>query len=96
MNELKIVGVMDSAYEINNRVYSPNGICPTVTTCTGGQRAKSDSKKIRSKKMNEIITVCELNFDVWSKRYKETRRVLSPNGICQTITAGGAEALNLK
>lgn len=39
--------------------------------------------------MNDIVTVCTLNFGAWEKRYKECCRVLSPEGICQTITAGG-------
>lgn len=46
--------------------------------------------------MSDIITVCTLSFGVWKKRYKECCRVLSPKGICQTITAGGGGGVEPK
>jgi hypothetical protein len=41
MNELIMLGCMEGNFEIINRVYSTDGIAPTINTCGGGQRAKN-------------------------------------------------------
>ena len=42
MMEVKIIGQMDNmndhTFEIINRVYDKEQLCPTITTCTGGNR----------------------------------------------------------
>lgn len=40
MAEVKIIGQMDNTldntFESANRVYDKEGLCPTLSTCTGG------------------------------------------------------------
>lgn len=36
-------GKWDKAIECNRRVYSPDGVSPTLTTCGGGQSRSEDS-----------------------------------------------------
>lgn len=38
--------------------------------------------------MNKIIVLGLLSDETFIKRHKQTRRVISTNGVCETLTAG--------
>lgn len=53
MSKLEMIGCMDGPFESSNRVYEMDGLCPTISTCGGGniqpktievQRMSIDSK----------------------------------------------------
>lgn len=54
--KINVIGEMDG-YEITNRVYSVDGLCPTLNTCGGGQR---EPKIIGVKKIVNIEDITEL------------------------------------
>lgn len=37
--------------------------------------------------MNKIIEIGLLNDETFAKRFKQIRRVISPDGLCVTLTA---------
>ena len=38
MNEIIKIGQLEGTFESTNRVYSVDGLCPTLSTCGGGNR----------------------------------------------------------
>lgn len=80
--DLQQVGTLDiKGQDSIKRVYSPNGISPTITTCEGGNR----QPKIQEEQGIEVVGMLD------NKNFDMHRRVYSPNGNCPCITAHGAD-----
>ena len=74
------------------RIYSENGICPTLNTCSGGLEPKISLEN----KLNFIGGIDDSNKRIedtkdLSKNYKEGYRVYNTDGIacCQKTNGGG-------
>jgi DNA (cytosine-5)-methyltransferase 1 len=82
--EIKIIGKMDhtidNTHESANRVYSQYGLCPTISTCAGG----NIQPKILEGEENMIEKAkClgGLSDDKWGKQYHQQDRVYSSDGL---------------
>lgn len=89
-NEIIVIGKMDhtldNMLESANRVYSKDGICPTIPTCAGGN--------IQPKIIDELKTIVAMrgrNPENPSDRTAgaKTEQRLEPNGdgVCNTLTS---------
>ena len=89
-NEIIVIGKMDhtldNTLESANRVYSKDGICPTIPTCAGGN--------IQPKIIDELKTIVAMrgrNPENPSDRTagQKTEQRLEPNGdgVCNTLTS---------
>lgn len=89
-NEIIVIGKMDhtldNTLESANRVYSKDGICPTIPTCAGGN--------IQPKIIDELKTIVAMrgrNPENPSDRTvgAKTEQRLEPNGdgVCNTLTS---------
>lgn len=89
-NEIIVIGKMDhtldNTLESANRIYSKDGICPTIPTCAGGN--------IQPKIIDELKTIVAMrgrNPENPSDRTAgaKTEQRLEPNvdGVCNTLTS---------
>ena len=89
-NEIIVIGKMDhtldNTLESANRIYSKDGICPTIPTCAGGN--------IQPKIIDELKTIVSMrgrNPENPSDRTAgiKTEQRLEPNGdgLCNTLTS---------
>lgn len=89
-NEIIVIGKMDhtldNMLESANRIYSKDGICPTIPTCAGGN--------IQPKIIDELKTIVAMrgrNPENPSDRTAgaKTEQRLEPNvdGVCNTLTS---------
>ena len=89
-NEIIVIGKMDhtldNTLESANRIYSKDGICPTISTCAGGN--------IQPKIIDELKTIVGMrgrNPENPSDRTAgiKTEQRLEPNGdgLCNTLTS---------
>lgn len=74
--KIKVVGSLEGTHESGNRVYSKNGLAPTIAA-----RDYKGPKMIA----DEIIEVGKLNM----KGHRSVRAVHSPYGQCPTLTTMG-------
>lgn len=87
MREVKIIGCMDG-YESVSRIYSSDGVSPTICTyCGGGQEAKVlEVKKLEQ----QIVAMRGRNPENPSDRTPgietEQRLEVNSEGICNTLT----------
>lgn len=86
MNELIQVGHLDGKHEQSNRIYSEEGICPTIMagerkSCTGGYVAP---KILTQQKINEnsIIRLGQV-----SNKGSQSGMVYDPQGLFPTVCA---------
>lgn len=77
-----------------NRVYSPNGIAPTLLVVSGGGREVK--VLVGGDDMTEIKVVGRLSGGPWDKRHDINKRVYNPSGIAPTLTAGGGGGVEPK
>ena len=85
-NGIIVIGKMDHTLESANRIYSKDGICPTIPTCAGGN--------IQPKIIDELKTIVGMrgrNPENPSDRTAgaKTEQRLEPNvdGVCNTLTS---------
>ena len=89
-NEIIVIGKMDhtldNTHESANRVYSKNGICPTIPTCAGGN--------IQPKIIDELKTIVAMRgrnpenpSDRTAGVHTEQRLELNMQGVCNTLTS---------
>lgn len=70
--KVKVLGIMEGSYESSNRVYSSDGLAPTLNTCGGGN--------LQVKIMEKVKVVGELQ-----KGFKQVYQVISPDGLSPTL-----------
>lgn len=85
MNELMQVGQLEGRHEQSNRIYSEEGICPTIMagerkSCTGGY--VSPKIMVKEKDMNELIIVGQV-----SNKGSQAGMVYDSEGLFPTICA---------
>lgn len=85
MNELMQVGQLEGRHEQSNRIYSEEGICPTIMagerkSCTGGY--VSPKIMVKEKDMNEIIRVGQV-----SNKGSQAGMVYDSEGLFPTVCA---------
>ena len=85
-NEIIVIGKMDNTFESANRVYSKDGICPTIPTCAGGNIQPKIIDDTEEKHQSVIID------DIYKNRaarvYKDVSPTLrSQNNELKTIVA---------
>lgn len=85
MNELMQVGQLEGRHEQSNRIYSEEGICPTIMagerkSCTGGY--VSPKIMVKEKDMNELIRVGQV-----SNKGSQAGMVYDSEGLFPTICA---------
>lgn len=89
-NEIIIIGKMDhtldNTYESANRVYSKDGICPSISTCAGGN--------LQPKIIDELKTIVAMRgrnpenpSDRTAGAKTEQRLELNGDGVCNTLTS---------
>ena len=56
--KLRVIGQMDNTkdhtFEIANRVYDRKGLCPTISTCQGGQSADGGKEMAKIKRLRAL------------------------------------------
>ena len=67
-------GKWDKMHDVSRRVYSENGIAPTIHTCGGGN---TEPKVIAEPKIEKVLQL--------EGSHEQSGRVYSPNGISPTI-----------
>ena len=85
MNELMQVGQLEGKHEQSNRIYSEDGICPTIMagerkSCTGGY--VSPKIMVKEKDINEIIRVGQI-----SNKGSQAGMVYNSEGLFPTVCA---------
>ena len=96
--EIKVIGRMDhtidNTHESANRVYSQYGLCPTISTCSGGglQPKILEGEKNMSERQNKIKTKKLPNGNIRFYQDDEKKsavselQVQSKDNVAQTIT----------
>lgn len=85
MNELMQIGQLEGKHEQSNRIYSEDGICPTIMagerkSCTGGY--VSPKIMVKEKDMNKIIRVGQV-----SNKGSQAGMVYDSEGLFPTVCA---------
>lgn len=92
-NEIIVIGKMDhtldNMHESANRVYSKNGICPTIPTCAGGNIQPKIIDDVYE--LKTIVAMRGRNPENPSDRtagvHTEQRLELNMQGVCNTLTS---------
>lgn len=87
------VGQLDGKFESTGRIYGINGISPTVTTCSGGNREPKilDTENLKTKMCNELIASGRVKEnDVIRHSYSTSRingekKDIQANNKCPTL-----------
>lgn len=76
--ELEQVGQLEGTYESTGRVYSSDGLCPTIYTMGGGSREPKIAEPIL------VGGVGEINF---GKQYRQGNRIYDSEGVAMALMA---------
>lgn len=87
--QVEVIGSLDSTFESTNRIYSANGVAPTVCTYCGGNQ---EAKVLEVKKLEQcIVAMRGRNPENPSDRTPgidlEQRLEVNSEGICNTLTS---------
>lgn len=96
--QVEVIGSLDSTFESTNRIYSADGVAPTVCTYCGGNQ---EAKILEVKKLEQcIVAMRGRNPENPSDRTPgaPTEQRLEPNeqGICNTLTSVAKDNLVLE
>lgn len=65
------VAQLDGKFESTGRVYSENGLCPTINTCSGGNREPKIMENLKTYLCNELIQSGKVLVNINNKRQKQ-------------------------
>ena len=73
----KVIGELEGNYEIINRVYSLDGIAPSINTCGGGQREPKILQEVLMKPISTNGT--DISGCIRATYYKNGKRNIEEN-----------------
>lgn len=87
-NELLCVGTLEGSFEAVNRVYSENGIAPTVNTMQGGGREPKILVKDTPQKrfFRQAVETLESNDCKEGDMINAFNKTVDRSGVCPTLT----------
>ncbi len=93
MAEIKVIGTLESKFESRSRVYDIDGVCPTLSTMSGGNHEPKIVEK-------QIVAMRGRNPDNPSDRtvgaLTQQRLELNNKGLCNTLTSVAKDNLVLE